>query len=111
MDQTQHPPEDRRTAPRFGMRIPLIIKYAEQEIPAFTRDLSARGVFFYVDAEPEGFQEDIEFIITFPPEVTLSSSLHVRCKGKVVRTSQTETYGTGIAAQIHHYQFINVARA
>ena len=55
-----------------------------EEHAAQTRDVSARGICFYVDS---GIQAGsaIDFTLTLPPEITLTESIRVRCKGRVVR--------------------------
>ena len=79
-------PEKRATR-RFAMRLPVAVTYSDngsQEKTAQTRDVSARGICFYVDSAiaPGSI---IEFTLTLPPEITLTESIRVRCKGKVVR--------------------------
>jgi hypothetical protein len=70
-----------------------------------TRDVSARGVFFYLDSEvKEG--SNIEFTLTLPPEITLTESIKVRCTGKVVRVDKGGKE-VGIAAAIEQYDFMN----
>jgi len=101
-----------RSAPRFEMRIPLKLKFMGEWLPGFTRDVSTSGVCFYVQlnhvADVGG---NIEFIITLPPEVTKSTSLHLQCEGTVVRTDYSEFMGQSIAAKIHHYTFLEAAEA
>jgi hypothetical protein len=103
--QTQ--PEQRKTR-RFNMTLPLTVKLPAGEVDlqaAQTKDVSARGVFFYLDSEvSEG--SPIEFILTLPPEVTLTESIRVRCTGKVVRVDQGKGEQVGIAAAIDQYDFM-----
>src|SRR5947209_9344742 len=84
MAEAQH---EKRATRRFALRLPVSVNYAENgnaEKPAQTRDVSARGICFYVDsAIAEG--SVIEFTLTLPPEITLTESIKVKCKGKVVR--------------------------
>ena len=75
------------------------------EAAAETKDVSARGVFFYLDSEvAEG--SPIEFTLTLPPEITLTESIRVRCTGKVVRVDQNANSQVGIAAAIDQYDFV-----
>src|SRR5260221_10613485 len=79
-------PEKRATR-RFALRLPVAVTYAqngEQEKTAQTRDVSARGICFYVDSAIAA-GSSIEFTLVLPPEITLTESIRVRCKGKVVR--------------------------
>jgi hypothetical protein len=99
--------DERRTSERFLMRIPVTLLNAERSVSAFTRDLSAKGIFFYLPlAESTLINEDLDFIIDFPPELTLCTSLKVRCTGKVVRKENTAQLETGVAAQIYRYAFL-----
>lgn len=102
--------DERRAAQRFPMRIPLRVRCQGDELPGFTRDISTRGVFFLLEDESQPkINEDVEFIITFPPEVTLTTSLRVRCNARIVRALKTWPNQVGIAAEIHHYQFLHAA--
>ena len=68
------------------MRLPLTVRMTDSQIQAFTSDVSNRGVFFYFQGDQQ-FSSQLEFDITFPPEITLSTSLRVRCRGSVVRVA------------------------
>src|SRR4051794_23196121 len=103
-------PSDLRNTRRFSLKLPLSVKFAEgdvQTVTAQTKDVSARGVFFYLNSDvAEG--SPIEFTLTLPPEITLTESIRVRCTGKVVRVDQGAP-GTqvGIAAAIDQYDFVS----
>src|SRR6266404_358114 len=99
---------DLRNTRRFSLKLPLTVKFAEgkeQTVSAQTKDVSARGVFFYLDSDvAEG--SPIEFTLTLPPEITLTESIRVRCTGKVVRVNQdSPSSQVGIAAAIDQYDF------
>ncbi len=103
-------PEQRATR-RFALRLPVTIKFSDgaaAEAQAQTRDVSARGVFFYMDSKIEE-GSTIEFTLTLPPEITLTESIRVRCRGKVVRVDQGAGAGTkvGIGAVIEQYDFVS----
>jgi hypothetical protein len=97
---------ERRSATRFQLKLPLTLRLSDKEVPAFTSVVSARGVLFYTGADLIS-DSALEFDITFPPEITLSTSLRVRCRGKVVRVIAPTPMGIGIAATIHNYEFLN----
>jgi hypothetical protein len=102
------PPEKRATR-RFALRLPVAVKpnpNATPEQAALSRDVSARGICFYVEsAVEEG--APIEFTLTLPPEITLTESIHVRCKGKVVRVDEPAEDGkVAVAAVIEEYEFL-----
>jgi hypothetical protein len=102
-------PEKRATR-RFALRLPVSVTYSDdgsQEKSAETRDVSARGICFYVDSDIASGSA-IEFTLTLPPEITMTESIRVRCKGKVVRV---EPGGSGaklaVAAVIDEYEFLS----
>jgi hypothetical protein len=106
MEQTQ---AERRGEQRFPLRLPVVVKSTEggiQEQSSLTRDVSARGAFFYLDRNlAEG--TPIELILTLPAEITLTESILVRCRGKVVRVVSGVNGGrTGVAAMIEQYDFV-----
>ncbi len=75
------------------------------EEESLTRDVSARGAFFYLDVKlAEG--TPVELTLTLPSEITLTESIRVRCKGKIVRVVESvDGSKIGIAAAIEQYDF------
>ena len=104
------PQPEKRTTRRFSLDLPIAIKFLENgtyEVTGRTRDVSSRGVFFYVNSSiTEG--SPIEFTMTLPPEITLSSPIRVHCTGKVVRVDKS-TLGQGVAVAIDKYDFLTEA--
>jgi hypothetical protein len=101
-----------RVGQRFGINAALTVKMGRREIPGFTRDLSNRGVYFYLDmAESAPIGGKFEFVVELPPEITLSTCCCIRCEGRVVRTERASGQLTGIAAEILHYSFEENAAA
>ncbi len=102
-------PEQRGTR-RFALQLPVSVKFADgknQDESALTRDVSARGVYFYVDSKL-AVGSDLEFTLTLPSEITLTDSIRVRCKGKVVRVDENSSASkVGVAAAIEQYDFIS----
>jgi hypothetical protein len=97
-------PEKRATR-RFALRLPVAVTHdGSEEKNAQTRDVSARGICFYVDSaiSPGSL---IEFTLTLPPEITLTESIRVRCKGKVVRVDDGDGK-VAVAAVIDEYEFL-----
>ncbi len=98
---------EQRSTRRFSLRLPVTVKFSDSdEKTAHTRDVSARGICFYLDSSvAEG--SEIEFTLTLPPEITLTESIRVHCKGKVVRVDPQAPGGkVGIAAVIERYEFL-----
>ncbi|MBI2678873.1 MAG: PilZ domain-containing protein [Candidatus Koribacter versatilis] len=95
---------DKRSTRRFPLTLPVAVKVKtaeRKEIVSETRNVSARGVFFSMDAAPEEGSE-VEFTLTLPPEITLTEALRIHCAGRVVRVSK-DGNKFGIAAAIDKY--------
>lgn len=101
--------QDKRATRRFALRLPVSVSYDDaggQSKDAQTRDVSARGICFFIDA-PIATGAPIEFTLTLPPEITQTESIRVRCKGKVVRVDNSAPNGkVAVAAVIDEYEFL-----
>src|SRR5437588_509815 len=78
---------EQRTSRRFALKLPVSIRCENGEItevPAETRDVSAQGVFFYTGSRLSKGSK-VEFTLTLPPDITLTESIRVRCRGRIVR--------------------------
>jgi hypothetical protein len=103
---------DRRRIPRFRVRAPLTVLAGEREIPAYTRDLSNHGVYFYLASDDSGLvEEDFEFLVELPPEITLSTFCRIRCRGRALRKDKAKMSLTGVAAEILDYSILKEAGA
>lgn len=102
--------QEKRTTRRFALHLPVAVSYTDdgpQEKSAQTRDVSARGISFYVDA-PIAAGSPIEFTLTLPAEITLTDAIRVHCKGKVVRLDDGRPAGKmAVAAVIDEYEFLS----
>jgi hypothetical protein len=99
--------EDRRTMRRFDMRLPAIVRLdQENEFQTETQNVSARGVFFYLDRSlPEGTR--FEVTLTFPPHITLTDAVRVRFTARVIRSeTPLPSAKIGTAAMIEDYEFL-----
>jgi hypothetical protein len=101
--------QEKRAARRFALRIPVAVNRdlnSAQHEEAHIRDVSARGICFYVDsAVAQG--SSIGFTMTLPPEITLTESIRVQCKGRVVRVENGAGNGRiAVAAVIEEYEFL-----
>ena len=99
--------KDKRATRRFALRLPVAVRYGEteEEKSAQTRDVSARGICFYVDSAITA-GSPIDFTLTLPPEITLTESIRVRCKGRVVRVEGGAATKMAVAAVIDEYEFL-----
>jgi hypothetical protein len=77
---------DRRAMRRFDMRLPAAIHLTGNRADEFhteTQNVSARGVFFYLDRSV-AHGSRIEVTLTFPPHVTLTDAVRVRFTARVI---------------------------
>ena len=94
---------------RFDMRLPAIVKVADgsvDELLTETQNVSARGVFLYLDRTLSAGSR-IHVTLTFPPHITLTEPLRVRFRARVVRVeTPLPASRVGIAAVIEEYEFL-----
>ena len=103
------PQQEKRAARRFALRVPVTVTHGEnvnQSETAQIRDVSARGICFYLESSvTQG--SPIGFTLTLPPEITLTESIRVQCKGHVVRIDNGPLDGKlAVAAVIEEYEFL-----
>jgi hypothetical protein len=111
--------QERRTMRRFDMRLPAVVRLVqkndkesiqegqrENEFHTETQNVSARGVFFYLDRMlPTG--TPCEVTLTFPPHITLTDAVRVRFNARVIRVeSPLPSMRIGTAAMIEDYEFL-----
>ena len=99
---------EQRGTRRFALTLPVAVRFQDApvpEMPAHTKDVSARGVYFFLDA-PVQAGSRMEFTMTLPPEITLTEQIRVRCVGKVVRIETQVSGKHGIAVAIEQYEFL-----
>jgi PilZ domain len=100
--------QEKRAARRFALRVPVtVVRDHSSEVEnAQIRDVSARGICFYLDSAVDKGSR-IGFTLTLPPEITLTESIRVQCKGRVVRVENGREDGkVGVAAVIEEYEFL-----
>jgi hypothetical protein len=102
------PQEEKRAARRFALRVPVTVDHenTQRGEAAQLRDVSARGISFFMEkAVVQG--SPIGFTLTLPPEITLTESIRVQCKGHVVRVENGSDVGKlTVAAVIEEYEFL-----
>jgi hypothetical protein len=108
--------QERRMMRRFDMRLPAIVRLsgASEDTPTEgalefhteTQNVSARGVYFYLDrAVAAGTR--LEVTLTFPPHITLTDAVRVRFSARVIRVeSPLPSQRIGTAAMIENYEFL-----
>ncbi|MBV9147098.1 MAG: PilZ domain-containing protein [Acidobacteria bacterium] len=104
---------ERRSLSRFVLELPIFIRVPRSLglVEAETRDLSAGGVFFYINSKL-AVGTEIEFSIVVPQELTHADAIPVSCKGRVVRVQEAgKTRRVGIAAAIYSFHFLAAASA
>lgn len=103
--------DERRMMRRFDMRLPAIVRLGpendqQSEFHTETQNVSARGVFFYLD-KPVPAGTRCEVTLTFPPHITLTDAVRVRFTARVIRVeSPLPSLRIGTAAMIEDYEFL-----
>jgi hypothetical protein len=104
--------EERRTARRYDLTLPISVRFAAEKILARqegrTRDISTRGLYFVIDQDLDPGSE-LDITLTLPAEITHGADVYVRAQGKVVRVERRLEEGEprmGVAAVIDRYDII-----
>jgi len=114
--------QERRMMRRFDMRLPAVVRLVQKnvqdndqdndqdnEFQTETQNVSARGVFFYLD-RPVAAGTRCEVTLTFPPHITLTDAVRVRFTARVIRVeSPLPSLRIGTAAMIEDYEFLRSA--
>lgn len=92
---------------RFDMRLPAIVRLdGTDEFQTETQNVSARGVFFYLDRAVSSGTK-LEVTLTFPPHITLTDAVRVRFTARVIRVEDPlPSARIGTAAMIEDYEFL-----
>jgi hypothetical protein len=102
--------ECRRRNRRFTVAVPLKVAIGNREVVGYTRDLSNRGVYFYLSVTNAALiGVEIECVVELPPEITLSSCCRIRCRARIVRRERSSNLLSGIAAEILDYSILENA--
>ena len=104
----QETSKERRTAPRFSMRLPAVARFSNGQVyeeQTFTRDVSSSGAFFYLDTEI-GARRHLELELTLPPEGEGPSNIRVRYSGHVVRLERLPEGRVGVAAALENCEYL-----
>ena len=103
---------ERRTARRYDLSLPVIIRVPVNEDaasqPGETRDISTEGVYFMIDEDLSAGAE-LNLTITLPAKLTGGMEVCIRTTGKIVRVDKPPTNGdgpTGVAAIIERYRIV-----
>lgn len=104
------PVDERRTALRYSMQLPVEVRTPDPggAVVTKTDDVSFRGVYFHINQNFE-INSPVDLVLTLPREVTLSEDVRVHCVGRVVRVERSgkENGGqVGVAAVIERYDFL-----
>jgi hypothetical protein len=98
---------ERRAMRRFTMKLPASVRVPgiPCEFSTETENVSARGIFFYLDRWlTKGAK--VEVTMCFPPQVTMTEPMNVRFIARVIRVEPESTTRTGVAAMIEEYEFL-----
>lgn len=94
-----------RSAVRFPLNLPVLVRAGRRDLTALTRNVSANGVLFEVDGAIR-VGEQIAFSLRMPCAVLgTPHDVLVNCRGRVVRCSKSQAQSQ-VAATIDEYQFV-----
>src|ERR1700683_408316 len=102
--------QERRMMRRFDMRLPAVVRLdSATEFQTETQNVSARGVFFYLDRQvPAGTR--CEVTLTFPPHITLTDAVRVRFTARVIPVgSPLPSFRIRNAPMIADYEFLRTS--
>ncbi|MBI4463260.1 MAG: PilZ domain-containing protein [Acidobacteria bacterium] len=104
---------ERRRHHRYDLAMPLEVKPSKKaaaSIQTITRDISATGIYFDVTDGIEPGSE-IRFELVLPSQLTHGESVHIRCRGKIIRVERPDEQGRmGVAATIDSYDFVKTEK-
>ena len=100
---------ERRRYRRYDLSLEVQVKPRKRvstPVRTFTRDISARGVYFDFSENMERGSE-LEFELNLPPELAAGKNVRIRCRGKIVRVDPISPEGgVRVAATIENYEFV-----
>jgi hypothetical protein len=102
---------DHRTGKRFPLHLPIRVKGQSEQKDGQTDNLSAAGVYIWLEGEPQ-VDAEVQFEITIPGrDIGSKDDVIVRCNGRVVRSDTPDTAQgkTGVACVIDSYEFVRTA--
>ena len=107
MKITQVLVENRREANRFPVHVPLSVTIGDITHQGYTRDLSNRGIYFYLSVAQSALLDlEFECTVELPPEITLSTCCRIRCHARILRREVTPWDLSGVAAAIVDYTIL-----
>lgn len=95
------PQPDRRRQKRFKVKVAAKVPGAV--MTAETRDVSASGIFLYLDSECKPGSE-IQLVLTLPKEVGFSRPQMMMCHSRVLRVEPAGNGRYGIAVTIDKFE-------
>ena|SRR5947209_5893874 len=95
--------KERRQNRRYDLSIPIVIDVPGEarDVAGQTRDIGTAGVYFVTEKKFE-VGDQITFILSLPPDITLAGVVRVKGHGIVLRVN---TAG-GVAVSIQRYEFL-----
>jgi len=93
------------------MRLPVFVNTCKGQAldkSTFCRDVSSKGIYFYLDsAVEEG--APLEFTLSLPPDDVLRMPIRVNYSGTAIRVRQLANGSYGVAATMESYGFVGEA--
>ena len=105
------PGPEKRSIRRFLLDLPISVKFLDngkREIAGRTRDVSARGVYMYLQNRV-AVGTTLEVVLPLPTDLSNENHKWIRCKCKVVRVEETGSREHGVAAMIEEFEALDRA--
>ena len=100
---------ERRNHRRYELSLEVKVrprsKRTHPAVQTYTRDISARGIYFNLSDKMEVGSE-LDFELNLPPELSGGKNVRIRCRGRIVRVEAPDSGGVGIGATIETYEFV-----
>lgn len=109
--------QDRRTARRYGMAVPVKVDGNQAASAAdpdcHTRDISTQGLYFTAESAPQPGTM-VSLTLSLPPELTGGDGVQVEVRARILRVEPAPTSlerRVGVAAQILQYDILRASDA
>lgn len=104
---------ERRTSKRFRIQAPAVATVGNQEIWAFTRNISTHALYLITggDEQKPSIGERLDFLIKIPPSLSFSKPCFIKGCGRTIRIDDLEGNETGVVVEILAYDIESGAAA
>ena len=104
-EETEDNLNERRMSTRFRIQAPAVAMVGQNELWAFTREISTRAVYLQTTGEEEtpAVGDILEFVIKIPPSLSYSKTSFIKGRGRTIRVDDLGSHESGLAVEILEY--------